>query len=233
MAAAQHGGGVRARREADQDALLRAPAGGNPVRFQVLEQLAVHHVGRQQQGQLAEFGEHARIRAVFVAPAVQQRFGRHIHHFDFVRLAQEGLRDAIGSTLPGEALHIELLLADVLEVDRRDDADAAIEQVFDILPALRIAAAGRIVVGQLVDQANARMAAEECRKVDHLVGLAAVPFLDRRDDLEAGKHSLDLLGVGRSAPARPRHPGRATCGGGPRRTCGRSCPRAKHNPGRL
>ena len=59
LAAAQHLGGVAARREADQNALLRAPMGGDAVRIQVLLQLVIHHVGGQQEGQFAEFGEGA------------------------------------------------------------------------------------------------------------------------------------------------------------------------------
>lgn len=173
-----------------------SPAGCHAVHFQVFDQLAVHYVGGQQQGQLAQLGEHAGIRAVGPAGAVEQRIGRHVHHFDLVGLAQESLGDAIRGALSGEALDIELLLADVLQVDRGDDGDAAIEQVFDILPALRIAAAGRIVVSQLVDQADRRVAAEERRQIDHFVSLAAVALLDRRDHFETRQHALDIGFVG-------------------------------------
>ena len=100
-------------------------------------------------------------------------------------------------------LDIQLLLADVLQVDRGDDGDAAVEQVFDILPALRIAAARRIVVGQLVDQADGRVAAEEGGKVEDFVSLSAVPLLYGRNDLEAGEHALDIRRVG--ALHQPHH----------------------------
>ena len=42
--------------------------------------------------------------------------------------------------LSGDLLDFLLLLTNVLDVDRGDDADAAIEQVANILPAMRIAA---------------------------------------------------------------------------------------------
>ena len=67
-------------------------------------------------------------------------------------------RNAVGGALAGDALHLVLLLADVLQVDGGDHGDAAVEQFVDILPALRIAAARRIIVGQTVDQADLRMA---------------------------------------------------------------------------
>ena len=92
--------------------------------------------------------------------------GRGIDDFDFVGFVQEFLRDAGGGALSGEALDGRLLFADVLHVDRGDDGDALVEDFLDILPAFRIAAAGRIVEGQFVDQADLRMAAEDGGQVD-------------------------------------------------------------------
>ena len=82
----------------------------------------------------------------------------------------------------------------MLEVDGGDDADAAVEQFLDVLPALRIAAAGRIVVGQAVDQADLRVAAEDGREVDDLVGAAGVLLGDRGNHFEARQDLLDVGG---------------------------------------
>ena len=134
--------------------------------------------------------------------AADQGVGRRVHHFDFVGLGQKRLGHAVGGALAGDPLHRVLLFADVLQVDGGDDADAAVEQFLDILPALRIAAAGRIVVGQAVDQADLRMAAEERRQIDDLIGPAGVPLGDRRDHFEPGQ---DLLDVGRDLALQRAH----------------------------
>ena len=56
------------------------------VGVQVFLQLAVHHVGGEQQGQLAQFGEHAGV--------AHGDIGRRIHHFDFIGLVEELFGDA-------------------------------------------------------------------------------------------------------------------------------------------
>jgi len=61
-AAAQHGGGVAARRQAHQDALLHAPHGGDAVRTEVRLKLPVHHIGGQHQGQFAQLAQLAGVR---------------------------------------------------------------------------------------------------------------------------------------------------------------------------
>ena len=100
LAAAQHVRGIAARREANQDALLRAPSRGYPVRIQILLQLPVDHVGRQQQRQFAQFRQPAGIRHAASLATVQQGVGRSIHDFDLVGLAQKLFRNAVGERLP-------------------------------------------------------------------------------------------------------------------------------------
>ena len=72
---------------------------------------------------------------------------------------------AVARAFAGDALDVVLLLGDVLQVDRGDDADAVLQQFLDVLPALLVPAAGRIVVSQTVDQADLRMAADDRRQV--------------------------------------------------------------------
>ncbi len=158
--------------------------------------------------------------------AFEQRLGRRIHDFDLVRLVEKVLRDAVRGALAGDPLDVVLLLADVLHIERGDDADAAVEQVAHILPALRIAAAGRIALRQAVDQADLRMAAEEGHQVDgasvrlgnRLRGGRPPPESRARPAALQRRHDYIL-------PARP-------CGGGLHRTCATICPRAAHSPER-
>ena len=69
-------------------------------------------------------------------------------------------------------------------IDGGDDADALLQQVVHILPALRIAAARRIVEGQLVDQADLRDGGGRRRGVDDLVDAAIVLFTESGDHFQ-------------------------------------------------
>ena len=59
-----------------------------------------------------------------------------------------------------------LLFSDVFEVDRGDDGDARRQQLFDVLVAVGVAAPGRVLVRQSVDQTNLGMALEQGGEVD-------------------------------------------------------------------
>ena len=54
----------------------------------------------------------------------------------------------------GDAAHERLLLGDVLEVDGGHHRDAALDELLDVFVPLGVAAAGRVVVGQAVDEAE-------------------------------------------------------------------------------
>ena len=62
----------------------------------------------------------------------------------------------------------------MLDVERRDDVDAGVEQLLDVLPALLVAAAGHVGVGQLVDEHPFRAAGEDGVDVHLLERRAAV-----------------------------------------------------------
>ena len=107
------------------------------MRVEVILQVPVDHVGGEEEGQFAEFGEHTGV--------AHGDIGRGIDDFDFVSFVKEFFGDAGGGALSGEALDGGLLFADVLYVDGGDDGDAVLQDVLDILPALLVAAAGGIV----------------------------------------------------------------------------------------
>ena len=89
LAAGDHHRAVGPRRDAHQDSLLRAKRLRDSIALQVLLQLAVHHVGGQQQCDLAEFRQLLRLAGGagirFAIRARDAHLGRRIHHHDFVR----------------------------------------------------------------------------------------------------------------------------------------------------
>jgi len=73
------------------------------------------------------------------------------------------------STNTGDRLDDIVERLEVLDVDRRDDADARVEQGLDVLPALLVLGPGHIGVGELVNQGYLGIAHEDRRKVHLLV----------------------------------------------------------------
>ena len=104
------------------------------------------------------------------AQALLQRLGREVDEHDLVGLVEdpvgEGLADADAGQLEDRV--VEAL--EVLDVDGRDDVDAGVEHLVDVLVALLVAHAGRVRVRELVDQRQLGRARDH--RVDvHLVEL--------------------------------------------------------------
>ena len=77
----------------------------------------------------------------------------------------------------------------MLDVERRDDVDARVEQLLDVLPALLVAGAGHVRVRELVDERDCGRAREDRVDVHLLEAAVAVLDLAARHDLEVA----DLL----------------------------------------
>ena len=108
-------------------------------------ELRLHDFGSHQQRQLAKARE-ARLR-------------RRIDNFDVIRLLQKTPGYGFLRTFAGDAGDLILKVLDVLKIDGCDDADAGLQEFLDFLPSMRVAAAGRIVVGKAVDQNHLRVTA--------------------------------------------------------------------------
>jgi len=93
-------------------------------------------------------------------------FGGRVDDDDLVSALNERLRNDLCRGLPEHAPHELLLLGDVLEIDRRDDRNARLDELFDILVTPGVPAPGRIVVRQTVDETHLRMARNEDGHVD-------------------------------------------------------------------
>ena len=81
----------------------------------------------------------------------------------------------------------------MLQIDGGNHRNTAVQQFADILPAVRIAAAGRIIVSQSVDETGLRVPAEERRHVHGIIVAAGMPGGDQGNHFEALE---DLLNVG-------------------------------------
>ena len=100
LAARDHGRRVGARRDANQDALLRAEGLGDAIALQVGFQLPVHHIGGQQQRDFPKFRKFLRLAGpsrfdLPVAGAGHAHLRRRIHHHDLVGGIQEAARNGL------------------------------------------------------------------------------------------------------------------------------------------
>ena len=82
---------------------------------------------------------------------------------------------------------------DMLNIDCRVDVDAAVEQFLDVEVALGMTTAGRVGVGEFVDQRDLRAAGDDGVEVHLLERLALVFEAPAGNDLEAVEQGLRLL----------------------------------------
>ena len=176
-------------------------------------------VGHPQQRQLAQRGEVARLEVVrqrgvdllggvdvAVREPAPQRLGGDVDQLDLFGAADDLVGHGLLLPHAGDPLDDVVERLQVLDVHGGDHVDARVEQLLDVLPALRVPRAGRVGVGELVDERDLGLAGEHRVEV-HLV--EAAPRWRRR-------------GAGRPRDrraARPSRPGRASRRGRPRRRC--------------
>ena len=125
--------------------------------------------------------------------ALDQLVGRKIDELDLVRVVEH----VVGHRLPdpdaGDLADDVVQALEVLDVHRRVDVDAGVEQLVDVLPALRVARARRVGVRELVDDDQAGLAREGGVEVELLQLDAAVRNALARQDLEALEERRGLL----------------------------------------
>ena len=107
-----------------------------------------------------------------------QVVGRQIDQLDVVGLVEYLVRQGLALPHAGRLVDEIVQALEVLDVDRRPDVDAGVEQLLDVLPALRVPrcrlAAGEIGVGELVHQENGGVPGERGVEVELLPHDAAV-----------------------------------------------------------
>ena len=123
-----------------------------------------------------------------LAQALEQLVGRQIDELDLVGRVEHRVGHGLAHDDAGDLRDDVVQALDVLDVERRVDVDPGVEQLLDVLPALRVPRACGVRVRELVDQEQARLAREggvevellerRCRGSVHL--LARQPLEARR-----------------------------------------------------
>ena len=144
--------------EGDDHTFARLPGARDALLFSVALKSFVDLVGGPQQGELAQGGEVAEPEVVAecgvdllggVHVAVRQpsakRLGSHVDQLDLVGAADDRVGDPLLLGDTGDLLDHVVERLEVLDVDGRDDVDARVEQVLDVLPAFLVLEPGTLV----------------------------------------------------------------------------------------
>ena len=99
-----------------------------------------------------------------LAQPLQQIVGRQVDQLDLVGLVEHAVGHGLELAHAGDLRHDVAERLEVLHVEGRVDVDAGVEQLLDVLPALRVArrriAAADVGVRELIDQQQLRLARE-------------------------------------------------------------------------
>ena len=206
LGVAHEAGGARVLADADEDALARRPRARDGVRLHLGEQLLVHALGRAAQRELAQRRQIGGREEVLERPlgllgdvdlaflqALDQIVRREVDQLDGIGAVEDRVRHGLAHADVRDLRDDVVQALDVLDVDGGVDVDAVAQQLFDVEIALGMAAAGRVGVGELVDQHDLRPAGDDGVEVHLLEPLALVFDAPARDDLEPFEQRLGLL----------------------------------------
>ena len=197
--------GVARLADADQHAIPGVPRAGYRVRPHVRQQLIVDALRGPPQRQLAQRGQIARLEVMpdgalgllrhidlaFVQP-LDQVVGRDIDDLDVVGLIEDAVGHGLAHADAGDPGDHVVEAVDVLDVQRREHIDAGGDQFLDIEVAFGMATAGRVAVGQFVDQHELRPALQDRVEIHLGEAVAFVFDLAPRNDLQAVQQGLGL-----------------------------------------
>ena len=131
-----------------------------------------------------------------------QLVGRCVDQHHLVGLVEEGVGQGLLHFDAGDAADHVVQALQVLHVERAVDVDAGSQQLFDVLPALGVARARHVGMGQLVDQDQARLACQCGIEVEFRQPFAAVIDQRRRQHRQAFQQCGGLAAAVRLDDAR-------------------------------
>ncbi len=106
--------------------------------------------------------------------AFDQFARRQIDQHDVAQPVEQRIGHGLADADAGDAVDHVVEAFQVLDVDRAVDIDAGVEQFLHILPAPLVAAAGRVAVGELIDQHQRRAPCQQRVQVHFVEDAAAV-----------------------------------------------------------
>ena len=206
LGVAHEAGAARVLVDADEDALAGGPRPGDRARLHLAQQLLVDAFGGAAQRELAQRGEVLRREEVLqralrlvrhvdlaFAQALDEIVRGDVDELDGVGAVEHRIRHGLAHPDAGDLGDDVVQALDVLDVHRGVDVDAVGQDFFDVEIALGMPAAGRVGVGELVDQHDFRMPRDHRIEVHLLDGVAAIAHRLAGDDRQALEQRLGFL----------------------------------------
>ena len=189
--------GVRAGPDAHHEPLGDGPRHLDRVVVTVLAHLPVDALGGAPQRELAQGdqvplaeeipqgagGGLGHVDLALVQP-LDQLVGRQVDELDLVGLVEDPVRNRLPDADAGDLADDVVQAFQVLDVHRRVDVDAGVEQLVDVLPPLCVARARDVGVRELVDDDERGLARERGVEVELLQLDAAIGEAPARQDFE-------------------------------------------------
>ena len=205
LGVAHQPGCARVFADANQDALARRPGAGDGVGLHVGEQLLVDPLGGAPQRQLAQRGQIAR-REIMLQRAfglfgdvdlallqpLDQVVRREVDQLDGIGAVEHRIRHGLAHPHMRDLRDHVVEAFDVLDVDGGIDVDAVGQQFLDVEIALGVAAAGRVGMGEFVDQRDLRPPRDQRVEVHLLERLVLVVDPLARQHLETLQQRFGL-----------------------------------------
>ena len=175
------------RANASEQALGRGPRAFDRLLPQIVDHLVVDATGGAAERQFAQRRQIAGSEEILRRPprclghidlafvqALDELVGRKIDQNDVGGLLQDPVGNGLAHGDAGDARNDVSQTLEMLDVERRPDADARIEQLLDVLPALRMPAVWSVGVSELVDDDQLGLALERRVDVELLEGAAVI-----------------------------------------------------------
>ena len=198
-------GAAGAGADADEQALGGGPGTGGGAVVASGVDVAVQASGGLAERQFAQRDQIAAVEEVVERPlglrgqidfagleAVEELLGRDVDELDFVGPLEDGVGQGFADDDVGDLRDDVVQAFDVLDVERGPDVDAGIEQLFDVFPALGVARAFDVGVGELVDEDQLGMAGQGCVQIEFAERDAAIGNLAERDCFETFEQGLGV-----------------------------------------
>ncbi len=183
--------------DADQQMFRGSPGPLYGVLPEIVDHLVVDPVGGAAQGQFAQGGEIAggektlggaprRIRQIDLAlvQALDQFARGDVDQHHVLGVLQHPVGHGLAHDDAGDAADHIGQAFEMLDVQRRPDIDAGVEQLLDIEPALGMAAVGRIGVGELIDDDQLRLPRQGGVEIEFLQYASAIIDFTARQNLQ-------------------------------------------------
>ena len=191
--------------DAGEQALRGGPGSLDRLLAQIVDHLVVDPVGRTAEREFAQRGQGAggeeildraprRLGHIDLAlvQALNELVRRDVDEDDVGRLLKNAVGHRLAHDDAGDARDDVGEAFEMLDVERRPYVDAGVEQLLNVLPALGMAAFGRVGVSEFVDDDQLRLPLERRVDVELADGVAAVVDHAARQDLESLEESARL-----------------------------------------